>query len=301
MKASKEIYKNLMDNLYDGVYLVDKDRKITYWNKGAEKLTGYETSEAVGRRCSQNMLLHINDAGDNLCHKDCPLKKTLTDGKVRELDMYIHHKEGHRVPVQVRIVPIRDSANRIIGAAEIFSDNLSKTASERRIDFFEKRSLLDPLTQIAKRRGLEIQLTTGLTEMQKYGMQFGILFIDIDRFKKINKGYGQGIGDEVLKMIAKTLSNSLRPFDFIGRWGGEEFIAIILNVDTDTLDTIAERCRLLVEKSALPKKFHSASVTVSIGATMSRSGDNLDTVIKRAEQLMYRSKALGRNCITTKL
>jgi diguanylate cyclase (GGDEF)-like protein len=157
------------------------------------------------------------------------------------------------------------------------------------------------LTQIAKRRGLEIQLTTGLTEMQKYGMQFGILFIDIDRFKKINKGYGQGIGDEVLKMIAKTLSNSLRPFDFIGRWGGEEFIAIILNVDTDTLDTIAERCRLLVEKSALPKKFHSASVTVSIGATMSRSGDNLDTVIKRAEQLMYRSKALGRNCITTEL
>ncbi len=301
MEDNIDIYKRLLDNLNEGVYLLDGDRRITYWNDGAEKLTGYARSEVLGKRCSDSLLLHLNETGKNICDTDCPVLKTISDGISRELEIFLHHREGHRVPLQVRVVPIWGSNHNIIGAAEILTDNLPNTTLKRRIEYLQKQSLLDPLTQVLNRRGIEMNLTSRLEEMKRYGLSFGLLFIDVDRFKDINDNFGHVTGDEVLKMVSKTLSNSIRSFDVLGRWGGEEFVVIIANVDNDTLSSIAERCRFLVEHSGLPHKLGSARVTVSIGATISQADDDIRRVIKRADQLMYRSKEFGRNCVTTDL
>jgi diguanylate cyclase (GGDEF)-like protein len=176
---------------------------------------------------------------------------------------------------------------------------LPNATLKRRIEYLQKQSLLDPLTQVLNRRGIEMNLTSRLEEMKRYGLSFGLLFVDVDRFKDINDDYGHVTGDKVLKMVSKTLTNSIRPFDVLGRWGGEEFVVIITNVNKDTLSAIAERCRFLVEHSGLPLKFGSASVTVSIGATLSQPDDDIQRLIERADQLMYRSKKFGRNCVTT--
>ena len=296
-----EIYKVLLDHLNEGIYLLDSDRKITFWNRGAKKLTGYKSSEVLGKRCSETVILHINDEGINICATDCPVLKAMHDGQGREEKIYLLHKQGHRVPAQVRIVPIRDSQEKIIGAAEILSDNLSKAALKRRIKHLQQQSLLDPATQLLNRRGIEINLNSKIEEMKRYNMKFGVLFIDIDRFKLINDTYGHITGDEVLKMVSKTLVNSLRPFDILGRWGGEEFVAIIANIDDEMLSAIAERCRFLVEHSVLPDELGSVKVTVSIGATLSRPDDDMLALIKRADELMYSCKEFGRNCVTSDL
>ena len=301
MDDKREIYKGLLDHLNEGIYLLDSDRKITFWNRGAEKLTGYKRSEMLGKNCSENVILQINEAGKNICDTDCPAVRTMKDGHSREEEIYLHHKQGHRVPVRVRIVPIRDSEKKIIGAAEILSDNFSNASLKRRIKYLQQQSLLDPETQLLNRRGIEINLNSRIEEMKRFDMKFGLLLIDVDRFKQINDTYGQVTGDEVLKMVSKTLANSLRPFDTLGRWGREEFIAIIANVDDETLSSIAERCRFLVEHSGLPNELGSVKVTVSIGATLSRSGDDMLTLINRAEQLMYSCKDFGRNCVTSDL
>lgn len=102
-------------------------------------------------------------------------------------------------------------------------------------------------------------------------------------------------------MVSRTLANSLRPFDTLGRWGAEEFIAIITNVDDEILSSVAERCRLLVEHSGLPDELGSVKVTVSIGATQSRPDDDMFTLIKRVDGLMYSCKEFGRNCVTSDL
>ena len=93
----------LLDCLYDGVYFADLDRRITYWNKGAERLTGYTAQETVGRCCFDKFLMHMDDRGS--CLAGCPLRQTLSDGQQREAELYLLHKNRHRVPVSVRVSP----------------------------------------------------------------------------------------------------------------------------------------------------------------------------------------------------
>ena len=106
------------------------------------------------------------------------------------------------------------------------------------------------------------------------------------------------VGDDILKMVAKTLSHNNRPFDIIGRWGGEEFLAIIANVDLNALKEIADRYRVFIRKSALNRPGGDIRVTVSIGATLCRRGDTTRSLIKRADDLMYRCKKSGRDCVS---
>jgi len=291
-------HKDILDNLYDGVYVVTPARTIIYWNKGAERITGYSSEEVVQKRCQDNILIHVDSQGRNLCTTHCPLELTMHDGKLREQEIFLHHKDGHRVPVLVRGVPLRDSSNKIIGCTEVFSDNTTRLLLEERIKELEKANMLDTLTKLSNRRHLESTLYSELSRFQRYEVTFGVLFIDIDNFKAINDTYGHEIGDKVLKMVANTISSVSRPFDTIGRWGGEEFIAIISNVNAIQGHDIANRYRILVEQSRLFIGSSTIHVTVSIGSTISRQTDTLEGLVDRADKLMYQSKLDGRNRVT---
>ncbi len=119
MPYETDFYKNIIDNLYDGVYFVDRDRMITYWNKGAERISGYSAGQVIGRRCRDNLLNHVTANGVELCHDHCPLAAVMEDGRPREAEVYLHHADGHRVPVMVRATALRDEGGNIVGAVEI--------------------------------------------------------------------------------------------------------------------------------------------------------------------------------------
>ncbi len=299
MSKEDGFFRGILDNLHDGVYFVDMNRRITYWNKGAEKITGYESSEAVGRSCSDNLLVHIDDDGVNLCKAGCPLAQTLMDGRERETEAYLQHKDGHRLPVFIRVSPLRDSGGRIVGAVESFSDNSSKAALLQRIDQLQKESLVDPLTGLANRRCIDMKLHSRIDEMRRYGWPCGVLFLDIDNFKIVNDTYGHNVGDGVLMLVARTLSSNLRAHDLLGRYGGEEFVAIITQVDMAQLHSFADRLRVLVENSHHDTEYGTIRVTVSIGATVVRPDDTVEAAIKRADLFMYNSKIGGRNRVST--
>jgi diguanylate cyclase (GGDEF)-like protein/PAS domain S-box-containing protein len=299
MKMEFELYKNLLENLYDGVYFVDTERRITYWNKGAEQISGFTSSEVVGTRCADNLLMHVDDQGNMLCKESCPLVKTIADGIPQRAEAYLHHKDGHRIPVLIKVTPVQDVQGNIVGAVEIFSDNSSHIAALQKIRDLEKIIYLDPLTELANRRFTEINLRAQFDEMWRYGWQFGIVLIDIDHFKNVNDLYGHEIGDRALKMVAQTLLKNLRSFDVIGRWGGEEFLAIIMNVRKDPLRSIANRFRVLVEQSSFSVGNDIVQVTISLGTTLARSDDTTADLLKRVETLMYQSKSGGRNRVST--
>lgn len=292
--------KDILDNLYDGVYFVDRTRMIISWNKGAELLTGYSSSDVLGKSCSDNILIHIDDEGVNLCEGQCPLADAISSGCRREADVFLHHKEGHRVPVSVRVAPIQDSSGQIVGAVEIFSDNSSKIAYIQTIEELRRTALLDPQTEVANRRCVEMVLQSQIDEMRRYNGTFGVVFIDLDNFKTVNDMYGHDVGDQVLKMVARTLLNSSRSSDTLGRWGGDEFLAIILNTTEDQLHSISNRLRSIVEQSMLSVGSNVIRVTVSIGATLCQPNDTVDTLLKRVDKLLYESKGRGRNRATTK-
>ena len=289
--------KTILENLYDGVYFVDCDRKILYWNKGAENITGYTSSEVLGKRCSDN-ISHVDDNGVHLCMTTCPLAKTVDDSMPREINLYIRHKKGHRVPVLVRTTTLQDSQGKVVGAVEIFSDNTPKLAITQRIKELEKMALLDPLTELANRRYIELNMQTKLDEMRRYGRPFGILFMDIDHFKKINDLHGHDIGDKVLIMVSNTFIKNVRTSDIVGRWGGEEFLAIIPNINEDQLYFTANKLCVLVEQSGFSLDSGIVQVTVSIGATFAQPKDTIETLLERADKLLYYSKTTGRNRVS---
>ncbi len=298
MRYTQDFYRSLLDNLYDGVYFVDRGRSITYWNKGAERLSGFAAGEVLGSCCRDNILVHVDIQGRMLCTEGCPLAATMEDGVERQAEIFMRHKEGHRVPVQVRVRPVRDAGGRITGAVEIFSDNSARMADLQKIEELQQQAFFDPLTALANRRYLELTLQTRLEEMARYGWRFGVLFLDVDHFKCINDQYGHETGDAALKMVAKTLAHCSRSFDTLGRWGGEEFVAIVVGVDEKDLLATAERYRQVIMHSALDTGTETIGMTVSIGATLAVSGDTPQSLVKRADELMYQSKLAGRNCIT---
>ena len=291
-------YKSLIENIFDGLYLVDTDRSIIYWNHVAETITGYRAEEVIGRRCRDNILVHVDGNGKSLCLGKCPLAATIKDGLFRDAEVYLHHKDGHRVPVWIRAAPLHDTAGNIIGGAELFTDLSAGNAITTKVKELEKLSFLDSLTQLANRRYLEMELDSRISEKKRYDTDFGIVFMDIDFFKRVNDTYGHGVGDRVLKTVARTFMNTARPSDLMGRWGGEEFIGILKRVDEDGLRSAAERVRALVEKSHLRENGLTLKVTVSIGATLAETTDTADSIVKRADAQLYRSKQNGRNRCT---
>ena len=291
-------YRTILEELYDGLYFVDHERKITFWNKAAERITGYRADEVLGSSCADNILVHVDDAGNNLCLNHCPLSATIQDRTPRSAHVYLHHKQGHRVPVSVRVTPLVDDQGKIIGAVELFSDLTNYQANELRVKELEQLALIDKLTQLANRRYLEQQLEKSVREFQRTNISFALYFFDIDHFKQINDNHGHDIGDEVLKILSKTLIQNARPFDLYGRWGGEEFIAVIRNLNEDHLFSFGERLRTLIEQSYLELSKERLSVTVSIGGTLIQKDDSLDSLIKRADRLLYTSKKNGRNRLT---
>lgn len=298
-KTSKDqFYKDLLENLYDGVYFVDTERKISYWNKGAERISGYPKEVTVGSFCYDNLLQHVTENGVKLCHNGCPLLATIKDGNPREAEIFLRHKDGFRVPVWVRTSPIYDDNGEITGAVEIFSNNQSLTRMKRRVNKLEKTVIYDPLTQIGNRKHIEVKINSALQEYEQMHFHFGLLFIDIDHFKSINDTYGHLTGDKVLRAVANTLRHNLRESDTCGRWGGDEFLVLIFNIDNETLKGIAEILRSLVEQTIVANDKGQPKVTISIGATLVRNGDTLESLIARADKTMYESKTNGRNYVS---
>lgn len=291
-------FQNLLQELSDGLYLVDGDRQITFWNAAAERITGFTAAEVMGRRCSDNILMHVDAAGNSLCTGMCPLAHTIEDGQPRSSEIFLHHKQGHRVPVWVRVTPLRDTSGRLVGAAELFTDQSPQHLTQLRLLELEKLALIDPLTRLSNRRHMEAELAARFEEMRRYSLTFGLLFFDIDDFKAVNDTYGHEAGDRVLEALAATIHANARPFDLFGRWGGEEFVGILRSVGLDQVGAIGDRFRVLIERTQAHLPGCDLAVTVSMGATVARADDTIARLVQRADGLMYASKRAGKNRVT---
>lgn len=299
MAENNDFYKEIIENLYDGVYFVDRDRVITFWNKGAERITGYSAPQTIGRACRDNLLNHVTANGVQLCQDHCPLAAVMEDGKAREAEVFVHHADGHRVPIAIRASALRDQDGNIVGAIESFSNNSSVIEARGKLKELRRAAMIDALTGIGNRKFLEGRLRAVVREFQHNESVAGILFMDVDHFKQFNDTHGHNIGDQVLRMVAKSIRYAVRATDTVGRWGGEEFVAILHDVpELSMLHFPAEKVRHLVRYSRLDVNGTHLTVTLSIGATLLQPGDTPETVIQRADKLMYHSKQAGRNRTT---
>ena len=292
-------YLEIIQSVHDGIYIVDKQRRIIFWNNGAERISGFRHDDVVNRYCSENILNHVDASGENLCKTICPLGRTLSDGKKRNADVFLHNKKGHRVPVHVQTTPLIHDGE-IIGAVEIFREIHKAVDIEEMIGLLSEQSLLDHLTGVANRRFIDITLDAKIKELERYSWPFSIALCDIDDFKIVNDTYGHLTGDDVLVMVSRSLTGALRSFDFVGRWGGEEFLVILPGITMQNqLESICRRIVRIVAASRIDIRDQTTlSVTISCGATQAVTVDTAKTLLNRADKGLYASKRNGKNMVT---
>jgi diguanylate cyclase (GGDEF)-like protein/PAS domain S-box-containing protein len=297
-KPKMELPASLIENIFDGICQVDREGRVCAWNEGAVRITGFKAEQVIGTDSRNNAIKYVREDNREIPQTDSPLLATLKDGTRREVMVFIKHMEGYRVSTLARTFPVLDGKGKIAGAIQVFSDNKSVIAAYHQIQRLEQTVLFDSLTGIGNRSHIEAKIKFTIEDYRTNGVSFGILFIDIDHFKKFNDTYGHLTGDKVLRFVANTLRQNLRIHDSCGRWGGEEFIALVLDIPKEGLETVAEKLRALVENSGVEEDGKILKVTISIGATIAQPTDSLQSLIKRADELMYKSKQDGRNRVT---
>jgi PAS domain S-box-containing protein/diguanylate cyclase (GGDEF)-like protein len=283
------IYRAVLESLPTGVYVVDEDRRIVFWNDGAERITGFLRQEVVGRFCRDNILVHCDADNSVLCGTACPLADTMHDGRSREVEVYLRHKDGFRVPVRVRAVPIRDQEGLIIGAAEIFEERAIAPDPNRGLINSSDEVCVEQVTGLPGQDWLLARLSESLAQFTGQDTPFGILRIRLDQLMDWHSRGGQQVVNVILRAVGQTLRSIIPPTDLVGRWSEGEFLAIVANCDSGHLEKLGAQLKKIVNCVAIKWWGDYLPIKVSLGSAEVSSGDTPESLLERAEESLGQS------------
>lgn len=268
--------RDFLETLYDGVYGVDDSRTILFWNKAAEELTGYKSAEVIGRFCYDEILEHLNERGERLCAKACPILATMQDGMMREAQVTLRHKQGQQIPVKMRFIPAKDVQGGISGALAIFVKNGAYT-NPAQIKELMRKAFLDSLTGLANREYMESKVRLLLASPNN--LSFSMLFFQLENLREINDLLGTEAGNGILKMMARLIDDNLDEGDVVCRWQGGLFMLLCYRSQKGMLLNWAHKVRDLIQ--AAGRKEYEAELVVCVGGAIAHSG--------ATEQYLYKT------------
>jgi len=290
-----EILRAALESLQTGVCMVDRHRKISFWNDGAESITGYLRQEVLGRFCGEILLVKYRQNKAAICEHSCPLVIAMRDGKVREARVYLHHKSGYAVPVCLRAVPIRDSQGHVLGAVESFVERSSISPRRHPYGAPSIGQGRDAITQLPDHSFTKSHLVGLLKFASEHLIPFGLLCVQVNHLDALTATHGLDAAEGILNVVAHTLRNSLDPLDFLGRWEEDRFLAVISNCGNDNLVLTAERLKWLAQSSEIMWWGDQLSVTVSVGGTVLKPGEPMELLLERTANALQQAAEQGGN------
>lgn len=291
-----EVYRSVLERLHTGVYIVDRERRIVFWNRGAEHISGFLSQDVVGRCCRDEILVHCDSNNVVLCGDRCPLLNTMRDGRSTEAEIFLRHKFGFRVPVHIRAISIKDAKGNVIGAAESFEEPRISVETERRSAAPMVR--VDAATGIPDDKASQTALDSAFGSFLEHHVAFSVMRIHVDGLSHFTANHGPDAGMQLLRVIAQTLRNALRPGDFLGCWSEREFVGILPLHRRRALFRVTERLRSLGNCAAIPWWGDRLSLPLSFGLVTTEPGDTLETLLARADKALDRSIDEGGNRYT---
>lgn len=275
----------VMDNADVEIYWLDKNARIHYVNRKVCETLGYSLGELTS--------LSIPDIDPLFPVATWDLHwEALRQEKSQSFETVHKRKNGTIFPVEVHANYVRFGEFEYNVA---FTRDISERKEwENKLTF---QAHTDYLTGVANRRYISELIEAELLRCDRYQSPLSILLIDIDQFKRINDTYGHKVGDLVLQKLAWVCNESLREVDTVGRWGGEEFVVLLPETNSQMALEVAERLRRAQAETAVPcgdgQVLH---FTVSIGcASRLKPGDTLDKLVAYADKALYEAKGAGRN------
>jgi diguanylate cyclase (GGDEF)-like protein/PAS domain S-box-containing protein len=276
------ILRTVLESLRSGVYITDREKRILLWSDGAEHITGYLRHEIMGHLC-QEVLAECGEEGEVLCHKHCPLKDAMQDGKPHDQRLYVRHKLGHRLSLTVRSVPIRDAHGLIIGAAKSFDTRQPTEDEEPRQNSLATFGCLDSGTGFPHHGLTQTRLRESLERFQEHHLPFGILCVAIDKLEDFRKQHSRDAGEAALRAVGRSIENALRPEDFLGRWSDEQFLVILANCPAMFVEKVAIRILGVSRRAAIQWWGDWLPIPACLGHAAVEAGDTMESLVARAQ------------------
>ncbi|MDP7111818.1 MAG: diguanylate cyclase [Myxococcota bacterium] len=292
---------SLADAMNEGLFVVDRHRNIVLWNRAAERLAGYRSEEIVGRQCHDGLLVHVDGHGNALCDRACPVAMCGADGGIHRTTAYLRHRDGHRLPMHVRTVPVRRTDGHVLGIAQLFDDAWDRTSRFELFASLRRLSMVDQLTRLPNRRYLLKALTGCADTFRLYGWRFGVLLVGLDGDCERIDPTGEARLEQLLRMTGATLCACVGTRDAVGRWGRREFLVVAEHTDVAQLADLGERLRALVASSFTSSSRGLLMTTVSIGGTISRPGDEGEELLRRVASCLRSSRRSGGDSVMVDL
>lgn len=293
-KTLSEICAKIIEHSEDAVVATDRHHRIILFNATAEKIFGYTTEEVMGQHLNILLPERFHLQHDMMMEEFGGSQMQVKHASQRSRQVYGRRKDGGEFITSTMILKIGKKPNiNYIAVVRDISEN-KKTEEE-----LLRLAATDPLTGAFNRREFTALSERESLRSQRYNRPLSILLFDLDHFKKLNDTYGHAAGDKALQRFTTLCCNALRNVDIFGRWGGEEFVALLPETDAEGASIIAERLRKTINESILVYNDQRITLSTSIGIAQFRDGEtSIEGPLSRADTAVYDAKKAGRNRIS---
>jgi diguanylate cyclase (GGDEF)-like protein/PAS domain S-box-containing protein/hemerythrin-like metal-binding protein len=289
LRVSEERHRLLADNAEDVIWTMALNGRMTYVSPSVENLRGFTPTEVMQQTFAELLTpesARVAQEGLGRSLEAVQMGQPIPHYRV-ELEQPC--KDGSTVWTEVTTTGMTNKEGKFIGILGVTRD-----ITERRLlqEELKARAATDTLTGVWNRARLEELGRFEMQRFERYGHSLSVVFVDLDHFKRVNDQHGHASGDAILRGFCEVAQNCLRGTDFLGRWGGEEFLLLVSDTGLASALPLAERIRSAMEAHHFPEV---GTVTASLGVAQCRPGDTWESLVARADAALYRAKDGGRN------
>ncbi len=279
----------LLESLYDAVYVVDANRQVIIWNSCASHLFGRSTQNVIRNRWNRQLVSPTHMTTD-------PIELVFRTGQPICHSITIKRADGSLAEADAQTIPVHGPDQSVCGVVELICNNEQSKLHRGHFRSLKIAATRDALTGVLNRGELENQLKQIYDTWSDHPESpFSVIFMDLDHFKSINDKHSHAVGDRVLIDCARLLQDELYSGEYVGRYGGEEFVILCPETNASTAMERAERLRRILMSTTFPEA-EGLKVTASFGVAEVDADDTISTVMGRADGALYEAKHKGRNC-----
>jgi PAS domain S-box-containing protein len=217
--VGREILQAVVDRIEAGVYALDLNHKVVYWNYGAQKLTGYLRQEVLGRPCDSFVVEQQEEHNPVVCTHQCPIESGTGENKQREVVTYLRHRGGHVIPVRLWTIALKNATGEIVGAMKVFSEHAVAAESSAEEASRQRHWTLDPETGVAVRTDLETFVREQIQVVDKQQKPCGLILIRLEKLDDFRRAHGSEAVGAIMHEVSRSLKDMVRRTDLLGRAG----------------------------------------------------------------------------------
>ncbi len=287
--SDTKFFETLAENLESSVRFVDKQKRILYINPYGERLLGYSMAEVVGKRCGDFVPKHTDEAGANLCDTMCLLDWSLKKGRIYEGRNFFRDRKNNTFPVEIRVLPVNDSAGDVIGVVEIMRDDRPRLELEELRRDIQRMIPVDLLTGLYTRHKIMEYFEVKVENAVRYGSPLGVMIATVCDLDSIKREFGGKKSEEVMQRVGYLFRMNMRRGDISGRFGPEQLLVLLPNTKEEETRAASKKMKRIIEEDStlvIPKR-----VRIMIGTAQYARDDTVAALLGRAQKDMEADKS----------